>query len=360
MGNITKSWGGPPARARRVLGPAPPQADEVAVIEAAYRVDGAEARWLTGLAEATLPMLDRGLGISAFTARFTGATLKVTDIVTIGGPRGLADATVDFTEGADPAMMARAFSASPCVTMSAAAGGRDRLRADPASEALFQIGVNDAIGILGTDGTPFVTGLSVFLAGEAPLSRAFTSRWSRVASHLSAGSRIRRALAAVDRPARGTDLLSGAEAILTSSGSLAHAEGPAQKARAQLARAVVAIDRARSRLRRDDPDEAVEAWRCLVSGRWSLLEHFDSDGRRFLVARKNDPETPGPSAISLRERQILLGRARGLPLKLISYDLGLSIGAVSKTLRSGMKKLGLTHEAELIAALSLSAPRSPE
>ena len=330
----------------------PREADEVGVIEAAYRVDGTDTDWLTELSEVASPLLDRGFGVAAFTAQLTGPTLKVMSISSVGGPQGLASAIVDFTEGADPSMMAKAFLSGPCSTMTAAAGGPARLRADPASEALFRVGVNDAVGILGADGTRFVTGISAFLDEKVTLSRAFTARWARIASHLAAGFRIRRALAAADGPARRAGLLSGAEAILNPSGSLAHAEGPAQAARAQLARAVVAMDRARSRLRRDDPHAAVEAWRGLVDGRWSLVEHFDSDGRRFLVARKNDPDTLGPSAVSLRERQVLLRRARGLPLKLISYDLGLSIGAVSKTLRSGMSKLGLSHEAEMIAALA--------
>jgi hypothetical protein len=53
-------------------------------------------------------------------------------------------------------------------------------------------------------------------------------------------------------------------------------------------RAAKAIDRARSRARSNE-DEALELWQGLVAGRWSLVEQFDSDGRRFLVARKNDP-----------------------------------------------------------------------
>ena len=142
------------------------------------------------------------------------------------------------------------------------------------------------------------------------------------------------------------------------SGALMHAEGPAQKARASLARAVVAMDRARSRLRREEPDTAIEAWKGLVSGRWSLIERFDSDGRRFLVARKNDPNSEGPSALSLQERQVLAGRVRGLSIKLISDDLGRSLSAVSKDLQSGMAKLGVTHDSELVSLLTKSAGAS--
>jgi DNA-binding CsgD family transcriptional regulator len=80
-----------------------------------------------------------------------------------------------------------------------------------------------------------------------------------------------------------------------------------------------------------------------------LLEHFDTDGQRFLVARKNDPDAVGPSALSLRERQVLACRARGLSLKLIAYDLGLSVPSISRTLKSGMMKLGISSHEQLAA-----------
>lgn len=119
-----------------------------------------------------------------------------------------------------------------------------------------------------------------------------------------------------------------------------------------LAHAVVAINRARGQLRAEDPTAAIEAWKALVAGRWSLVDHVDSDGKRFLVARKNDPDHAGPTGLSRRERQILAARARGFSLKLIAYDLGLSIAGVSRGLQSGMTKLGVRHEGELAAFFS--------
>jgi DNA-binding NarL/FixJ family response regulator len=84
-----------------------------------------------------------------------------------------------------------------------------------------------------------------------------------------------------------------------------------------------------------------------VAGRWSLLEHFDTDGKRFIVARRNDPDDAGPAGLSPRECQVLSCRARGMSLKLIAYDLGLSMATVSKTLDSGMTKLGVASDMDL-------------
>jgi DNA-binding NarL/FixJ family response regulator len=43
----------------------------------------------------------------------------------------------------------------------------------------------------------------------------------------------------------------------------------------------------------------------------------------------------------------MASRARGLSLKLIAYELGLSIGTISKALQTGMTKLGISSDAEL-------------
>jgi len=49
---------------------------------------------------------------------------------------------------------------------------------------------------------------------------------------------------------------------------------------------------------------AMENWRGLVDGRWSLVDRFDSDGKRFVVAVKNDPEARDPRGLSRREQQV--------------------------------------------------------
>jgi len=124
-------------------------------------------------------------------------------------------------------------------------------------------------------------------------------------------------------------------------GRLEHAEEAAQAdpCRAALRRAVLALDRARGPLRRRDPERAMALWQAMVAGRWSLLDHFDSDGRRFVVAHRNDAGVPDMRGLSWRERQVAAHAALGHSNKVIAYELGLSASSVSEHLASARAKL---------------------
>src|SRR5258708_29522667 len=139
-----------------------------------------------------------------------------------------------------------------------------------------------------------------------------------------------------------------AVAVVTRGGRVEHAEGPAKgkSAREALRDAARRIDRARGKTRADT-DEALSLWNGLVAGRWSLLDRFDTDGRRYVVVRENAPEVADPRALSERERQVLAYAALGHPLKLTAYELGLSVSSVAQHRSKAMRKLGLRSQADL-------------
>ena len=91
-------------------------------------------------------------------------------------------------------------------------------------------------------------------------------------------------------------------------------------------------------------------WHALVNGRWTLVDHVDRDGRRYFVARKNDPEVARHHALTRRERQVIGFAAFGHSNKLIAYELGLSVSSVAAYLEIAMEKLGVATRAELIVA----------
>jgi DNA-binding NarL/FixJ family response regulator len=105
-----------------------------------------------------------------------------------------------------------------------------------------------------------------------------------------------------------------------------------------------------------DPRVAAEIWRELLAGRWSIVDHCDRDGRRYLLAVENPPKEADSKSLTAREVQILSRVALRHSLKLVSYELGLSHSTVSGQLQSALRKLRLSSVAEAVRLLGGSGP----
>jgi hypothetical protein len=164
--------------------------------------------------------------------------------------------------------------------------------------------------------------------------------WRKLGAHIASGNRLRRRLAALTGTSAEADLSPSVEAVLSETGRVEHAVGAARPrpAREVLQDALARIERARAR--RADSERAVDLWRGLVDGRWSIVEHFDRDGRRYFLAHRNQPELRRERALTLREQQVLTYATLGHSNKLIAYCLGLSISAVGAHLANARRKLG--------------------
>ena len=128
------------------------------------------------------------------------------------------------------------------------------------------------------------------------------------------------------------------------------AVGQAQERTAtrKLRDAAVAVDRARGKMRDTDPEKALAIWKALVRGRWSMVDWFDSDGRRFVLALPNSPQVNDPRGLTERESQVVAYAVLGQTNKMIGYRLGLSKSRVSMLLRSAMRKLGVQTRSQLV------------
>jgi FixJ family two-component response regulator len=85
-------------------------------------------------------------------------------------------------------------------------------------------------------------------------------------------------------------------------------------------------------------------WSALLEGRLTLVDWFDEDGRRVVVARRNEQVAQRLSAV---ERTVVTSVARGRAQKVVACELGLSAAAVSDALARAIGKLGLSSVAEL-------------
>jgi DNA-binding CsgD family transcriptional regulator len=208
--------------------------------------------------------------------------------------------------------------------------------------------------VTASDGTGAGCLLCAPLPGVTSLPASEAAAWARLAAHIAAGYRLQRLVAAQAE----REPLADAEAILEPNGRPQHATGPAQSkvSREALRAAAVTVTRACGPLRQDAPGEAVDAWRALVAGRWSLVDHFDHDGRRFLLARRDDPQSRSRAdLLTLGERQVLGCACLGHSNKLIACELGLSPTTVSTHLARVAAKLGAESRAALVR-LCTTAP----
>jgi DNA-binding CsgD family transcriptional regulator len=211
-------------------------------------------------------------------------------------------------------------------------------------------GAREAFGCVALD----AEGRGIVLTTDLPvptrLPRVLRSRWELLRAHIASGYRLR------GRRVRRDD-----DCILAPGGRVVDARGDAQagSARERLRDAVIRRDRARTRAVRADPEQALRLWPSLVSGRWSLVDRFERDGRRFVVARRNEPLPPSPLTLSLRERQVFRHLAQGDSVKLTAYALGLASSTVSSIGRSvllklGLRSLGVTSRARVAVKLGLT------
>ncbi|MBK9755859.1 MAG: helix-turn-helix transcriptional regulator [Nannocystis sp.] len=142
-------------------------------------------------------------------------------------------------------------------------------------------------------------------------------------------------------PAENIDIIDAAhnDVVGSPSGTIAGAGGCSPRAREPLRAAAVAHDRAR--LCRRDADDPLDLHRALVAGCWHLVDTFERDGKRYLIARRTTPAPTSGSELSVRETQVAVFAAMGHALKVIAYELGVSESSVATYLRRALVKLRL-------------------
>jgi DNA-binding CsgD family transcriptional regulator len=326
--------------------------DFIGVVETAYGLCGDDRVWMQSVAEAVTPLLGREYGVTGFSFDLTGAAGPQLGTFVTTGPPVIAETVMKL------------MSMAPAGGTEASLIGKpgmysffERIRPEDREvyRALFAPMTEEfGISILG-DGIlafePTGTGAVMFGFTRDPSDRTAQekSRWAQATVHIATALRLRRALRSISEE----------EAILSPDGKCEHAEPPAQgrASRESLREAVKAIDKARGRTRRQDQDEALAIWKGLCSGRWSLVDRFESDGRRYVVAFRNDPRLRDPRALTEREKQIASYAALGHSNKLIAYALGISESSVGWYLSQVRRKLGAKSRADLVRLwLALGTP----
>ena len=309
--------------------------DPVALIETAYRLDGTDTSWLKELARAATIALAGEQGAFAFLYDSSqGDWTHILGAETHDFPLEFLEQL--FTQPDIDRDTAVAW-VSIMTSLQFTTAREIRHVHRKLWELATRFDYEDLIGINARD--PTSRGCFIVLPARTQKHSQRTLRvYHRLAAHISAGFRLRRELASIVQ--QDLDVTGHAEAVLLPNGHVEHAAGAAEPrpAREALQDALVRIEAARSR--RSTPQDSVELWRALVSGRWSVVEHFERDGKRYYLAHKNDPALAPDLALTERERQVLGYAELGHSDKLIAYSLGLSRSTVATLLARARRKLG--------------------
>jgi DNA-binding CsgD family transcriptional regulator len=319
--------------------------------EAAYDLELSDQEWLPKLLKRGLPILEHGLGVAGYEYGRPphSEAVELRDVHVASGPKGFAERHLRALSTTDPEVLRRQLLPGSATT------GSEHSKNNPEELAHYVSHVDYCKDVL------FLTAVDARGAGVAvvaPLPEVTTlspqdaQRWQMLAAHVEAGHRLRQAIVEGDADRESNDdLPHDAEAVFdASSFQVTEAVGPAKDRTTakRLRDAAITVDRARGEMRRTDPENALEIWKALVRGRWSMVDWFDTDGRRFVLAIPNSPNVIDPRGLSERESQVVTCAVLGHSNKMIAYRLGLSTSRVSTLLRSSMRKMGFRTRAQLV------------
>ena len=316
------------------------------LVEQAYRLDLDDASWYSDLARSAAELVPESDGAMAYSFDATQPRegVRIAAWGSCNVPDSFVEGTLALNRSTTPDDAARFYHRGVlCGTVSEALrlDGHSIEENETYESTVAQRGFSDTFGLTASSPTWHGTVINAPLGSPTALNARTRLAWSEAGVHLQAAHRLREAL---ERKAV------AAEAVIAADNRVVHAEGEAtpKTARDRLRSAARAVDRLRSRGGAEEPDEALAMWEGLVNGRWTLVETFESDGRRYFVAYPNELELPAPRALSAREVAVVGYVVQGDPNKWIAYQLGVSAATVARHLSNALGKLGLTHRHELI------------
>jgi DNA-binding CsgD family transcriptional regulator len=330
------------------------------ILEALYRIDLTPEQWVLEVAAALSPIVDRDhLGVigaffkcpdpCSFTLQ-SHVAFKLSDALHIGFGAGVARLPPSYVAeryfgrthslGADLREWSQIYEGA-VQTLS----GRNRELVLAQGVDLLMLNATELDGL----GCAFYS----YRRSRSPLSGQNLVDVTRVSQHLTAAHRLRRQWwAQPPSPAN-------ADAVLDANGRVHHARGDAKArpVRDALARGARGMERARSRGRRRDGARNADGWPSLI-GRWTLLDHVESDGLRYVLAIENVGARPCLEILSPREREIVRLSMRGHHGKAIAYDMGIAYSTVRVLKARVVAKLGVRGWREAIEKCEVSGLRS--
>jgi DNA-binding CsgD family transcriptional regulator len=343
----------------------------IPVVEACYDLAASEDAWLLKIADAMYPLIGEPKhGLIGYHVSFSqNRSIRITNPVQAQGRedvRARIQSMSDLLERRNEGRASLLESVQAKVYEAVIRGG---LRT-PADQMLMseidKVGPDwmYTLGVPGVRDHFFLIshhvdghGATLLVAGltqRGGLSSAERRMHQMLSAHIKAGLRLRRRLGG---RTLGVAAPRGGAVLDAASGAVVHAEDDAcdAESRSELQDAARHIDRARCR--DEDGHNALEVWRGLVRGRWSLVEQVDADGRRYMLAHKNPEDVVDPRGLTNMESRVIGLAVRGYSNKVIAYHLGISEGTTATHLHAAMSKLKIEGRVELVRLLGSHYPQ---
>ncbi|MEO8876640.1 MAG: helix-turn-helix transcriptional regulator, partial [Polyangiaceae bacterium] len=316
----------------------------IALLEVAYDETGSDEDWRRAALGSALAIVGAKSGgwfdFETDTDGEGAFRLRSLEMRSARGPNicRVADPSASWAT-TPPVVLQQLFGRSLATTFRSLIGDREPSEID-AWQSTWRAPVIDNLGIIARD----LVGKGVLLVSGTTTRLECTPRelrlLDRVAFHFGAALRLRGT-----PPSR---RMESAEAVLSPSGKILHAHEAAKNKRSQLDDGRRRREHARASTR--DPAQALDVWKGLVAGRWSLVDHFDTDGKRFLLALKNTPKVDRRADLTPRERRVCALASLGHRDKEIAYMLGLTVSSITASLHRARTKLHVKNRIELVRA----------
>jgi DNA-binding CsgD family transcriptional regulator len=320
---------------------------DIEMVEAAYRLCAEESDWLEHVLVAGLSTMGQAVFATGVTFKRPGKG-EISRVQTwrhAGASDEVQKAAVKHAAKVPKEVEQDWFRQGLVDTGSQVSDGSRRFFEAIASKTAM---IRDGLLVNAMDPDGHGAYIAILLPEQTKLVSAERERWKMLGAHLTAGHRLWAGVIAAK--GQSTPLPCGAEAVVDpKTFQVTDAAGRAKDSgiAAMLRDSARQVDRARGRLRKTDPDEALRTWWALMHGRWSIVDWFDSDGRRFVLGVPNPPHLGDPRGLSERELQVATYAALGETGKLIGYRLGITRGTVSRELNAAKRKLGVKTQAQL-------------
>ena len=317
-----------------------------AFLAAAYDVDADDQTWLASVLEGARSVWGRG-------GPAHGGIYDASDVTAL---RVLNAHFVDFSDAAvdcimrglrlcTPSMVTRTFR-SLLANTTRQVGLPEML---PMLAEMAAFDCVDALNLNGLDPAGVGIFIGLWERNVTNLSAAEVEIYRHMAHHLGAAHRCRRRMRDSQAGRATLDATDGAEAILDARSRVVHAIGPAKEKTARAALVATAKARDRARTPKAEPGDSLRDWRPLTHARWTLVDSFEENGARYIVARENQARFEGLESLTDRERQAVVYLALGQSTKETAYALGISDVTVRVLLARAAAKLGVRSRAGLLA-----------